>query len=94
MTLWFVVGPSQAKPDHLCYLRALSLCFEAVSKLKISLAKLELVPVDNVENADGLAGILGCGVSSLPMKYLGLLLGAYLKFKFIWEGVIEKTMVG
>jgi hypothetical protein len=79
-----------AKPDHLCYLRALFLCFEAVSGLKINLAKSELVLVGNVENVDGLAGILGCRVSSLPLKYLGLPLGASYKAKSIWDGVIEK----
>jgi hypothetical protein len=42
-----------------------------------------MVPVGNVENLDGLAGILGCGVSSLPSKYLGLPLGAYFKAKSI-----------
>jgi len=51
------------KPNHLRYLRALFLCFEAVSELKIHLAKSELVPVGNVKNEDGLAGILDCGVS-------------------------------
>jgi hypothetical protein len=39
---------------------------------------------------DGLAGILGCGVSSLPLKYLGLPLGACFKAKSIWDGVVEK----
>ena len=51
----------EAKPNHLSYLRALFLCFEAVSKLKINLTKLELVLVGNVENVYGLASILGCG---------------------------------
>jgi hypothetical protein len=55
----------------------LFLCFDAVSGLKINLAKLELVPVGKVENVDGLAGILGCGVASLPLKYLGLPLGHF-----------------
>lgn len=59
--------------DHLRHLHVLVLCFEAVSGLKINLAKSVLVPVDNV---DGLAGILDYGVSSLPLKYLGLPLGA------------------
>jgi hypothetical protein len=63
--------------DHLRHLRVLVLCFEAVSGLKINLAKSVLVPVDCVDNVDGLAGILDYGVSSLPLKYLGLLLGAY-----------------
>lgn len=33
----------------------------------------------NVINVDGLVGILGCGVSTLPLKYLGLPLGASFK---------------
>jgi hypothetical protein len=43
-----------------------------------------------VENVDNLAHILGCGVASLPMNYLGLPLGVYFKATFIWNGVIEK----
>jgi hypothetical protein len=46
--------------------------------------------VGNVDNVDGLAGILGCGVSSLPLKYLGLPLEACYKAKSIWDGVVEK----
>ena len=49
-----------------------------------------LVPLGNVDNVDGLAGILGCGVSSLPLKYLGLPLGASYKATSIWDGVFEK----
>jgi hypothetical protein len=56
----------------------LFLCFETVSGLKIILAKSKLVPMGNVENVDGLVGILGCSVTSLPLKYLGLPLGAFL----------------
>jgi hypothetical protein len=59
-------------PDHLHHLRCLFLCFEAISGLKINLAKSKLVPIGNVNNVEGLASILGCRVSSLPMKYLGL----------------------
>jgi hypothetical protein len=81
-----------AKPDHLRYLRALFLCFEAVFGLKINLAKSELVPVGNVENVDELADILGYGVSSFPMKYLGLSLGAFFKVKSIWDGVMKKIV--
>jgi hypothetical protein len=33
---------------------------------------------------------MGCGVSPLPLKYPGLLLGASYKAKSIWNGVIEK----
>jgi len=55
-----------ANPNHLLYLRMLL---------------LSLVPVGHVDNVDDLAGILGCGVSSLPLKYLGLPLGAPFKAK-------------
>jgi hypothetical protein len=79
-----------ANSDHLRYLRVLFLCFEAVSRLKVNLAKSVLVLVGNVDNVDGLASILGCGVSSLPMKYLGLPLGTSFKAKSIWDGVLEK----
>jgi hypothetical protein len=79
-----------ANLDHLRYLRVLFLCFEAVSGLKINLAKSVLVPIGCVDNVDGLAGILGCGVSSLPLKYLGYPLGASFKAKSIWDGVVGK----
>jgi hypothetical protein len=46
--------------------------------------------VGNVDHVEGLAGILGCGLSSLPVKYLGLPLGASYKAKHVWDGVIEK----
>jgi hypothetical protein len=64
--------------------------FEAVSGLKINLAKSVLVPVGAVDNLDELASVLGCGVSSLPIKYLGLPLGAPFKAKYIWDDVIGK----
>jgi hypothetical protein len=54
------------------------------------LAKSELVPVGNVPNVSELACILGCRVSSLPMKYLGLPLGTLFKSKFIWDSVFDK----
>lgn len=42
-------------------------------------------------NVEGLASILGCRVSSLSMKYLGLPLGASFKAKSIWDDIIEKV---
>jgi hypothetical protein len=80
-----------ANPDHLRYLRALFLCFKVVSGLKVNLAKSKLVPVGNINSVDGLAGILGCKASSLPLKYVDLPLGAFYKAKSIWDDVIEKT---
>lgn len=79
----------EANSNHLGYLHALFLCFKATSSLKINLVKSELVLVGNVNNVDGLANILGCWVSSLPMKYLGLPLETSFKAKYVCDGVIE-----
>jgi hypothetical protein len=54
-----------------------------VSGLKINLAKSELVPVGDVDDVAGLAGIMACEVVSLPLKYLDLPLGASYKTKHI-----------
>ena len=39
---------------------------------------------------EDLAQILGCQTASLPMKYLGLPLGATFKAKLIWNLIIER----
>ena len=41
-----------ANPNHLRHLCCLFLCFEAASSLKINLAKLELVPMGNVDHVE------------------------------------------
>jgi hypothetical protein len=74
----------------LSYLRILFLLFEATLGLKVNLAKSKLISMGNIELVGRLAGILGCGVSTLLVKYLGLLLGASYKAKHIWDGVLEK----
>jgi hypothetical protein len=80
----------EANPSHLRYLRVLLLCFEAVFGLKVNLAESPLFPVGNVDNATELAVILGCGTSSLPLKYLGMPLGACFKAKSIWDDIVVK----
>jgi len=65
-------------------------CFEVVFGLKINLSKSKLVLVGNVNNADGLTSILGFRVSSLTLKHLCLLLGAFFKAISIWDDIIEK----
>ncbi|KAG6713315.1 hypothetical protein I3842_05G145000 [Carya illinoinensis] len=81
----------EANAGHIQSLKAILLCFEAISGLKINLDKTEMVAVGDVSNISRLANILGCVVSSLPMKYLGLPLGASFKAKSIWDGVLEKS---
>jgi len=65
--------------DQIRDLRCLLLCFEAASGLRINFSKSEMVPVGEVGNVEELASILGCGVASLSIKYLGFLLGAKYK---------------
>jgi hypothetical protein len=64
--------------------------FEAVSGLKVNLAKSELIPVGNIDLVGRLAEILGCGVSNMLVKYHSLPMGASYKAKRIWDGVLEK----
>ena len=54
------------------------------------LDKFELVVVGAVHSMDLLVAVLGCKQGSLPMKYLGLPLGAKFKDKSIWNPILEK----
>jgi hypothetical protein len=79
-----------ANPNHLHYLWVLHLIFEAVSGVKVNLAKSVLALVGNVDKMGELAGILGCRTYSLPLKYLGIPLEASHKAKSIWDVIVEK----
>ena len=59
--------------------------FEAVSSLKVNLGKSELVAMGAIQNIELLVAVLNCKQGSLPMKYLGLPLGAKFKDKTILE---------
>lgn len=78
---------------QLQYLWSLFLVYEVASGLMVNLATSDLIPVGNVQQVGSLAGIFGCGVTTLSMKYLGLQLGVSYKAKHIWDGVIEKIKV-
>ena len=65
-------------------------CFQAFTVLKANVGKSEIVPVGEVNNLDALANILHCRVGSLPMKYLGMLLGTSFKTASIWNPILEK----
>jgi hypothetical protein len=74
--------------------------------VEIDLSKFEIVPIGNVGDVEGLASILGCGVASLPIKYLDLPfffffffflyldlpLSAHYKASTIWSSIIEKMV--
>jgi hypothetical protein len=79
----------EASSKQILYVRLILLCFEAVSGLRVNLGKLVTVAIGEVENIGALANILGCSVAGLPMKYLGLPLGASYKDVVMWNDVIE-----
>ena len=56
----------------------------------MNLAKSDLVLVGDVLNMGELVALLGCRQSSLPMTYLGLLLGAKFKDRAIWNPILIK----
>jgi hypothetical protein len=66
--------------------------FELVSGLKVNLDKSVVVPVGVVDNVGALVEVLGCGIGSLPLPYLGLPLESRFKDKTSWNGVVEKTI--
>ena len=79
-----------ANSNHIAVLRGILTRFEAMSSLKINLGKSELVPIGDVPNMEELVEMLGCRQSSLPLKYLGLPLGATYKEETIWNPILEK----
>ena len=64
--------------------------FEAFSGLKINLIRSEIIPLGRVDNVEALAAKLGCGVGSLPTKYLGLPLGAPQRASGVWDSIEER----
>ena len=79
-----------ANAEQLMYLRWTLMWFEAFSGLKINLVKSEIIPLGRVDNVEALAAELGCGVGSLPIKYLGLPLGAPHRASRVWDSIEEK----
>ena len=77
-----------AKPSQIANLRAILARFEEVSGLHINLGKSKLGC--GVHNLEALVRLLGCGQSSLPLKYLGLPLGAKFKDLFVWNPILER----
>ena len=77
--------------NQILFLRLILSWFEIVSGLKINLDKFELVPMGVVPNVEMLVDALGYKRGSLPMKYLGLPLGAKWKDRVVWNPIIEKV---
>uniref|UniRef100_A0A2N9GQ47 Reverse transcriptase domain-containing protein n=1 Tax=Fagus sylvatica TaxID=28930 RepID=A0A2N9GQ47_FAGSY len=79
-----------ADPDQLLYIRMVLTCFEAVTGLRVNMAKSEMVPVGEVQNISVLADSLCCNIGDLPLSYLGMPLGASFKAVTVWNPILEK----
>ena len=79
-----------ADVEQIFHVRMLLLCFQAVIGLKVNVLKSEMVPIGEVDNVHALAKILGCRIGTLPMTYLGMLLGASYKSPTIWNLILER----
>lgn len=77
-------------PTHLEHFGFVLTWFEDASSLKINLGRLEMVPIGEVSILEDLVCILGCKITSLPLKYLDLPLGAKFKDTTIWNPIVEK----
>ena len=65
-------------------------CFEAVTGLKVNMAKSKMVPIGEVSDLHALVDLLYCHIGSLPMQYLGMPLRASYKALAIWNPIVEK----
>ncbi|RVW72100.1 Rhodanese-like domain-containing protein 8, chloroplastic [Vitis vinifera] len=81
----------EASKDQVSHLSWIFFWFEAVSGLRMNLAKSEIIPVGEVEEILELAAELGCRVGSLPSQYLGLPLGVPNRASSMWDGVEERV---
>ncbi len=88
-----------ARWKKLYYLRVVNWLWSRVRYpiyLRIICLFSEIVPVGEVGDVEELESILGYRVSLLPMKYMGLPLGASYEAISIWNDIIKKngTSVG
>ncbi|XP_041001677.1 uncharacterized protein LOC121247381 [Juglans microcarpa x Juglans regia] len=72
-------------------LRALLLCVAVVSGFEHQPCKVRNSASGACPDVEILATTLGCKISSLPMKYLGLPLGASFKSERIWNDEVERV---
>ena len=79
-----------ADREQILYLNITLLIFVVVSGLHMNMLKSVIYPINEVQNIEELADILGCRTGIFPTTYLGLPLGDKYKAEGIWCGMIEK----
>ncbi|XP_058202821.1 uncharacterized protein LOC131317276 [Rhododendron vialii] len=77
--------------EEMANIKRILRCFQFMSRLKINFSKSSLCGI-NVPHQDviSLAQVMGCKVDHLPIKYLGLPLGANPNRIKTWDPVVEK----
>ncbi|XP_060170473.1 uncharacterized protein LOC132601405 [Lycium barbarum] len=80
----------EAENAQLLHLRGVLLAFEAVSGLKVNLAKSSVFSINTEHCIDELADVIGCKVEQLPTTYLGLPLGVNKNDSRLWYGVLDR----
>ncbi|XP_057730158.1 uncharacterized protein LOC130945464 [Arachis stenosperma] len=67
-------------------------CFEMMSDLSINFYKASFIPVNcEHELVQRMCRVLGCKEASLPVKYLGISLGANMRLVKTWKPIIDKV---
>nr|XP_025647281.1 uncharacterized protein LOC112742257 [Arachis hypogaea] len=72
--------------------RRILCCFELMSGLSINFDKSSLIPI-NCDNqwVQRMCCVLGCKEASIPVKYLGISLGANPRLVKTWKPIIDKV---
>ncbi|XP_015934406.2 uncharacterized protein LOC107460547 [Arachis duranensis] len=72
--------------------RRLLRCFQLMSGLSINFDKSSLIPINCDEQwVQRMCGVLGCKQANLPVKYLGIWLGANPRLVKTWKPLIDKV---
>ncbi|XP_072084417.1 uncharacterized protein [Arachis hypogaea] len=67
-------------------------CFELMSGLSINFDKSSLIPINcNEQWVQHMCNLLGCKRDTLPVKYLGISLGANPRLVKTWKPIIDKV---
>nr|XP_025616682.1 uncharacterized protein LOC112708985 [Arachis hypogaea] len=67
-------------------------CFELMSGLSINFDKLNMISVNCEQDwVDHVCDLLGCKQAALPMRYLGIFLGANPQLVKTWKPIIDKV---
>ncbi|XP_016186037.1 uncharacterized protein LOC107627729 [Arachis ipaensis] len=80
------------KEETLRNYKRLLRCFEMMSALNINFEKSNLIPVNcSSEWVNRMCQLLGCQETALPVRYLGISLGANPRLVKTWKPVLDKV---